>query len=557
MSSLFAHSRSVGPTEVGPGDPRYEALRRGFNQRWIARPEYVVVASGTADVVAAVNTFLARAAAGSRPGRITVRSGGHCYENFVCGDDVAVIIDVSTMDGVYYDPGMDAYCVEAGATNWHAATQLYRRYGLAVPGGSCYSVGAGGHICGGGYGLLSRLYGLTVDHLYAVEVVTVRNLTHAEVTVARKDSAEPVLRDLWWAHAGGGGGNIGVVTRYWFRGLPQPPAQVLTRALSWDWCLFKNDRDKFKDLVRRYGEFFEGEQMGEGPDMLREFDYRDMFTLLKLTNHAAGKVGLILQLDGTREDSIDRLNLFLHWLAPEDEYPQSPFDVQMGEHPALYEHYIPTRLPWLTATQNLNDSGPSRCGKYKSAYHTANFTEPQLDTIFDHLTNEEYRNENALLQVDSYGGRINDVDPAATAVPQRSSVLKLQYQTYWTWGEDANHDGVYDYEDALADPGIAEPHLAWIRAFYQDMYAATGGVPVVPVVPVVPALDRTEPPNTDGCYINYPDVDLGDLRLNTSGQPWHHLYYGANYARLQHAKAYWDPRNVFRHAQSIRLPGTR
>ncbi|MFF4575526.1 FAD-dependent oxidoreductase [Streptomyces sp. NPDC001410] len=552
MPAESLRPRPVGPTEVGPGDPRYEALRRGFNQRWVAGPDYVVVAASTADVVAALNTHLAGTVGlASPPRRITVRSGGHCYENFVCGDDVAVIIDVSTMDGVYYDTEMEAYCVEAGATNWHTVTQLYRRHGLTVPGGSCYSVGAGGHISGGGFGLLSRLHGLTVDYLYAVEVVTVRDRSHAEVTVARKDSPERAVQDLWWAHTGGGGGNFGVVTRYWFRGLPEPPAQVLTRALAWEWDLFKAYPDKFKSLVGRYGEFYLAEQTGEGgPDFLRDFDYRDLFTLLKLNNHAKGKVGLVIQLDGTRRDSIERLNRFLNWLAPEEDYPQTLFDLAMGEHRPLNDQFIPTRLPWLTATQNFNDSGPSRCGKYKSAYHTGNFSERQLDVLFDHLTSE-YKNEDALLQVDSYGGRINDVDPFATAVPQRSSVLKLQYQAYWTWGDDANHDGVWDYQDALVDPSIAAPHLKWIRDFYQDMYAETGGVPVMPT-PEVPGIT-----NTDGCYINYPDVDLNDPEFNdpVEGQPWYLLYYGANYERLQRTKAYWDPRNVFRHEQSVRLPG--
>ncbi|MBC9725460.1 FAD-dependent oxidoreductase [Streptomyces sp. TRM68367] len=552
MSTTPAHPASAGPTEVGPGDARYEALRRGFNQRWIATPDYVVVATGTRDVVAALDTYLAaQDRTGSPPRRITVRSGGHCYEDFACGADVDVIIDVSAMDGVYYDPEMEAYCVEAGATNWHTVTQLYRRYGLALPSGSCYSVGAGGHISGGGYGLLSRLHGLTVDHLYAVEVVTVRDVTHAEVTVARKDSPEPALRDLWWAHTGGGGGNFGVVTRYWFRDLPEPPAQVLLRSVAWEWDLFEEYPDLFASLVRRYGEFFTYEHTGEGPDFLREFDYRDMFTLLALTNHTAGKVGLTVQLDGTRADSLERLKLFLDWIAPESDYPQHPLDVALGENPPLDTLYIPTRLPWLTATQNLNDSGKSRCGKYKSAYHTAGFTDHQLEVIYRHLTDEGYDNEQALLQVDSYGGRVNDVDPAATAVAQRSSVLKLQYQSYWTWGEDANHDGVYDYQDAQADPAIAGPHLAWIRDFYHDMYEDTGGVPAVPD----PA--KPEPHfNTDGCYINYPDADLSDPALNPPGigQPWYTLYYKDNYPRLQRAKAHWDPRNVFRHQQSVRLP---
>ncbi|MEU4741758.1 hypothetical protein AB0G02_15010 [Actinosynnema sp. NPDC023658] len=50
--------------------------------------------------------------------------------------------------------------------------KLHRRWGTTIPGGSCATVGAGGHIVGGGYGLLSRRNGLTVDHLHGVEVVT-------------------------------------------------------------------------------------------------------------------------------------------------------------------------------------------------------------------------------------------------------------------------------------------------------------------------------------------------------------------------------------------------
>jgi FAD/FMN-containing dehydrogenase len=51
--------------------------------------------------------------------------------------------------------------------------------------------------------------------------------------------------------------------------------------------------------------------------------------------------------------------------------------------------------------------------------------------------------------------------------------------------------------------------------------------------------------------INHPDVDLADPEWNTSGVPWHTLYYKDNYPRLQRIKARWGPRNVFRHALSI------
>jgi FAD/FMN-containing dehydrogenase len=55
-----------------------------------------------------------------------------------------------------------------------------------------------------------------------------------------------------------------------------------------------------------------------------------------------------------------------------------------------------------------------------------------------------------------------------------------------------------------------------------------------------------------GCFINHPDADLLDATLHPSTVPWSTLYYQGGYARLQRVKARWDPRNVFRHALSIR-----
>ncbi|WP_406473374.1 FAD-binding oxidoreductase [Streptomyces platensis] len=540
--------------EVGRGDARYEALRRGFNQRFIATPDYVSVVSSTGEVVAAVNKYLASHRADEDlHRRLTVRSGGHCYENFVCGNDVGVIVDMAQLDRAYLDQEMGAYCVESGANNWHVATHLYAPFGVALPGGSCYSVGAGGHVAGGGYGLLSRQHGLTVDYLYAVEVVVVRDGQHAEVVIARRDSPEPELRELWWAHTGGGGGNFGVVTRYWFKGLPEPPSQVLLHAVAWPWEELLERPERLKSLVRNYGLFFEYENTTRLPASLRG-DYSDMFTLLKLNQRANGKIGLITQLDATRPDSVERLNAFLDWITQDLDTEPTPLDRRMGEHAPMCGLVVPTRLPWLTATQTLNGSGDNQCGKYKSAYMRRGFTEAQLDAIYRHLSTEDYDNPQALLQVDSYGGAINLPDSGATAVYQRSSVLKLQYQTYWSWDQDANHDGVTDYLDAEIDPAIAAPHLRWIREFYRDVYQDTGGVPILAPTDA-PAGGQPEPV-TDGCYINYPDTDLDDPEWNRSGESSHRLYYGDNYARLQAVKEHWDPRNVFRHAQSIQ-PYTR
>src|SRR5437588_779994 len=125
--------------------------------------------------------------------------------------------------------------VQAGATLWDVYRQLFWRFGKTLPGGSCYSVGAGGHICGGGYGLLSRKFGLTVDWLTGVDVVTLRDRSPALTHVSRKStSANDQL--LYFAHTGGGGGNFGIVTRYEFAELPTAPQNAELVILSWDWA---------------------------------------------------------------------------------------------------------------------------------------------------------------------------------------------------------------------------------------------------------------------------------------------------------------------------------
>ncbi len=56
---------------------------------------------------------------------------------------------------------------------------------------------------------------------------------------------------------------------------------------------------------------------------------------------------------------------------------------------------------------------------------------------------------------------------------------------------------------------------------------------------------------TDGCYINYPDTDLADPAVNTSGVPWHELFYKGNYERLRAVKRAYDPHGFFRHKLSV------
>lgn len=486
---------------VTPGDARYPTLVRGFNQRWVGDPTYVQVVGNAQQVVDTVQKAVDANA------RIAVRSGGHCYEGWSSLTN-GVIIDVSSMNAAGWDDTVQAFFIEGGCTNWDVQNQLYRQYGVTLPGGSCYSVGAGGHICGGGYGLLSRLHGLTVDWLYGIEGVFVDTNRKARWVRVTRDSPDPAEQDLVWAHTGGGGGNFGVITRYLFKTLPQAPSEAMLSSVAWEWSDLLQNPNEFANIIQSFGEFF-AQNSGVGSP------FAGMFSLLHLTRKAAGQIVMTTQDVGASRTRIDALLAAIQSRVNPRKVPLVAPRVPVGWHHLVSRSQDMRVMPWLEVTQTLNGSGPNQRGKYKSAYMMQPFPQSQYGKLWQWLTveNSTYpANSQALLQVDSYGCQINAIAPSATAVPQRSSIMKLQYQTYWT------------------EPSQDAQNLAWIRDFYRDMYGPQGPYP-----------DGT----FDGCYVNYCDSDLVN---------WQFLYYKNNYQRLQKAKYNWDRHNIFNHPQSIELP---
>ncbi|GAB3174267.1 BBE domain-containing protein [Myceligenerans halotolerans] len=510
-----------GPVVVRPGDPRYEELTVGNNQRWVSRPDHVVLALTPDDAAGAVRQAV-------RTGRrLTVRSGGHCYEDFVHNEDTDVVLDLSELREVGFDATESAFSVQPGATLQQVYESLYRRWGVTIPGGSCYSVGAGGHIMGGGYGLLSRRHGLTVDHLHGVDVVVVG----ADGAVRQVRATRSRNRDLWWAHTGGGGGNFGVVTRYLLRSpdarlpgepgglLPRPPSTVLIRAAAVDWAGL--DQDRFVRLVRNYGRWHEA---NSAPGSAAT----GLSAILALNHRSAGAVALLAQADGDQAGAQALLDDFFAEVLDGVGLTAGPVTRPALEVGAVPELATARRLPWLHAVRLLGTNtpaltDPTRRADHKAAYFRRGLTTRQAGVLYRHLSAAGFANPDAGVVLFGYGGRINATGPSATAVAQRDSVLKLLAQSFWT------------------APGDDDENVRWTRELYQDLFADTGGVPVPGDV-------------TDGCYINYPDTDLGDERWNTSGVPWTELYYKQNYARLQRVKQRWDPANTFRHAQSVALP---
>jgi FAD/FMN-containing dehydrogenase len=496
-------------SRIGPDDPRYRAVvEKRFNKRFLASPDYVRLAGSTAEVVSAVQEAV------SEGRRLVVTSGGHCLEGFVSDPEARVILDVSPMKRVEYDPEMGAVAVEAGATVGETFRALFEAWGVVIPLGEHPDIGMGGHVPGGVFGFLCRQLGLAADYLYAVEVVTVDEGGRAGSVVATREAADP-NRDLWWAHTGGGAGNFGVVTRFWFRSpdaagkdpsklLPRAPESITTFKVEWDWNDF--DRPSFLRLLGNHGTWCERNSGADSP-------YASLWTLLAIHRKQLGMI--VLRGVSTAGDAAERL-MDDHLAAVSDGVP-----APKGREQA--------RMSWLEfALDPLPDLFAAPPGgvsaKVKDALLRKRFSDRQIDVAYEYLTRTDHDVMGGMLGLATYGGRINTVAPDATASAQRGSILDIACNTGWL------------------DPAEEEKNLAWVRSFYQDLFAESGGVPVPGEA-------------CDGAFINHPDADLADPAWNRSGTPWHVLYYQANYPRLQRVKARWDPRNVFRHALSIHAEG--
>jgi aclacinomycin oxidase len=371
----------------------------------------------------------------------------------------------------------------------------------------------GGHVTGGGFGPLSRLYGHISDHLYAVEAVVVDETGRAKAVTATRAEDDP-HRDLWWAHTGGGGGNFGVATTFWFRSrdaqgddptllLPTRPAGYTMASLAWRWDDL--DEEQFATLVDNYLRWCERNGAPGSPAA-------SVFGVLLMFRKEFGVVTLSGQVDPGQPRSREALDTYLA------EVTANVPNGRMTTQDDAPWQYTTTHAPDVPEVLGIP---PTRLrSKTKGALVRSGFDRSQMKTIFERLTGDDYGWRGGMAGFVTWGGEINALRPQDAAVAERASVALFSVSNFWD------------------DPDEDEKHLTWNRTFYRDVFAATGGVPV--------RNDRT-----GGCFINWPDPDLLDAEWNRSGVPWSELYHGGNYERLQDVKGRWDPHRVFGHVLSV------
>jgi hypothetical protein len=194
---------------VGPGDGGYDEHRKVWNGSIDRHPGLIARCAGVADVRHAVRFAREHGLV------VAVRGGGHSFPGLSVCDD-GMLIDLAPMKGIRVDPEAGTARAQAGVLLGELDRET-QSFGLAVPAGIVTHTGLAGLTLGGGIGWIMRKYGLTIDQLQSVDVIT----ADGEFVRASEDHNA----DLFWG-VRGGGGNFGIVTEFEFRLNPLGPYVV-------------------------------------------------------------------------------------------------------------------------------------------------------------------------------------------------------------------------------------------------------------------------------------------------------------------------------------------
>jgi len=393
-----------------PGEPQYEAARSIWNAMIDKRPALILRCAGAADVRAGVNF------AREHGLPLAVRGGGHNIAGSALVDD-GLVIDMSGMRGVRVAPQAKRAWVEGGATLRDFDHEA-QAYGLATPLGINSSTGVGGLTLGGGFGWLTRKYGMTVDNLVAADIVVASG--------ERLHTDADTHPDLFWALRGGGG-NFGAVTSFEFALHAVGP--LVTAGL----IVFPGAQAP--SVLKNYRDYAEA----LGPDL----------SLWVVLRKAPPLPFLAAPVHGT-----DIVALVFFSAQPEQQVQAALADVRAFGEP-LGEHV--GAVPY-TAWQQVFDPlliPPAR--NYWKSHNFNTLSDAALDVVVSYAG--KLPSEHSEIFLGLLGGAANTHAPDEMAYPHRAALYAMNVHTRWL------------------DPRDDARCLAWAREFFQAAAPhAAGGV---------------------------------------------------------------------------------
>ncbi|HEX4156431.1 MAG TPA: FAD-binding oxidoreductase [Acidobacteriaceae bacterium] len=221
--------RSVRGAIYCSADGGYDEARQVWNAMIDRRPAGVVCAAGVADVMATLQF------ARERGVPVAIRGGGHNVAGTSVGE-ASIVVDLARLKSVRVDP-IHRQARAGGGSLWGEYDCETQAFGLASPGGAISTTGIAGLTLGGGYGTISRRFGMACDNLLSADVV----LASGELVTASADSHP----ELFWALRGGGG-NFGVVTSFEFQ--LYPVGEALSGMIVFPFEMSKAVLQRFREL---------------------------------------------------------------------------------------------------------------------------------------------------------------------------------------------------------------------------------------------------------------------------------------------------------------------
>jgi len=374
-----------------PGYEGYAQARRVLNAGIDRHPALIVQPSGAADVSTAV-TF-----ARERNLLLAVKCGGHSYGGkSTC--ERGMQIDLSNFRNARVDPFSKTAYVTGGSL-LGALDHEAVNFGLVTTAGTVSHTGVGGLTLGGGFGRLARRFGLALDNVKAVDVVT------ADGMLRRASHTENP--DLYWA-VRGGGGNFGVVINFEFA-LHEMNRQVIGGDV-----LFP--LSSFRDVLSMYADY-----LPQAPD--------DLYLDFGVTSRIGSKDGVCMVhacYSGSPEDA-DKV------LAP----------VYKAGHPL--DDGIKA-VDYEAIQRSWDNSDPRNYGEYIKAGFINEFPGRLVDAMVENF--ETFDRWGTTLYFQCSGGAIGRVPADATAFAHRRSLANLMNVVE------------YPLADAAAD-GIAYARETW------------------------------------------------------------------------------------------------
>ena len=355
---------------------------------------------------------------------------------------------------------------------------------LLYPGGSCLTVGLSGLTLGGGQGIIGRKYGLSSDQMVEAKMVDAAG----EVVVAN-GATNP---DLFWALRGGGNGNFGVVYEFTLKRYEIPH-------VSTDYFVYFHEPKEWHTVIDQWQKLITSEEFSNDHDTWSQLAVTPGF--LRAAFHISG---------GRRKKYIEALT---QGVTPSGYHPRDQY-IQCLYTPNNFSGSIATWGDCVAGNRCGATEDLERCLQYPiecegrafrrhSGFQPGALSSDGIRTILLYMLEVEPKPcLNATLLIDTLGGRINEIQPDATAFPHRNNMMAYQFMSIFDYGCD---------ESQMKE---------WLRNFHKDMSKYMG----------------------EGSYSNYANPDLVDHNQH---------YFLENYNRLVRIKKKYDPNNIFKHSQSI------